>query len=46
MTVAHIFTVAFQGIEARRSTGQEKCEAPEWRGAVFRSAVRPEKGLR
>jgi hypothetical protein len=33
MTVAHIYTVAFQGIEARRSIGQPS--------AAKASAVRP-----
>jgi hypothetical protein len=33
MTVAHIFTVAFQGIEARRSIGQPS--------AAMALAVRP-----
>jgi hypothetical protein len=35
MTVAHIYTVAFQGIDARRSIGQPS--------AVMASAVRPLK---
>jgi hypothetical protein len=41
MTVAHVYTVAFQGIEARRSIGQASESEP--------SAVRPSKntsGLR
>jgi hypothetical protein len=35
MVVAHIYTVAFQGIEARRSIGQASVSEP--------SAVRPFK---
>jgi hypothetical protein len=37
MTVSHIYTVAFQGIEARRSTGQPS--------AAKASAVRPSKNM-